>query len=184
MQAMAPDLTQRYQRAGELSADLKEFLAAFAPGMMSLVADVTPANRLGRAYGWYTTAVYIAMTLATMAYAADFRITFRGLWYTLASFPLHVFALLSALTRGRARFVVTSKGEAHRSLRPVAPRVIFPDSYDSIRIGVVQRSEQHAVDHAENRRVRPDAQCQRENRDCSETGIVRQHPSPMAQVLP
>jgi MFS family permease len=38
-------------------------LAAFAPGMMSLVADVTPANRLGRAYGWYTTAVYIAMTL-------------------------------------------------------------------------------------------------------------------------
>ena len=38
-------------------------LAAFAPGMLSLVADVTPSDRLGQAYGWYTTAVYIAMTL-------------------------------------------------------------------------------------------------------------------------
>jgi MFS family permease len=38
-------------------------LAAFAPGMLSLVADVIPAERLGQAYGWYTTAVYVAMTL-------------------------------------------------------------------------------------------------------------------------
>jgi MFS family permease len=38
-------------------------LAAFAPGMLSLVADLMPANRLGQAYGWYTTAIYVAMTL-------------------------------------------------------------------------------------------------------------------------
>jgi len=38
-------------------------LAAFAPGMLSLVADVMPVHRLGQAYGWYTTAIYIAMTL-------------------------------------------------------------------------------------------------------------------------
>lgn len=38
-------------------------LAAFAPGMLSLVADVMPSHRLGQAYGWYTTAIYIAMTL-------------------------------------------------------------------------------------------------------------------------
>jgi DHA1 family multidrug resistance protein-like MFS transporter len=38
-------------------------LAAFAPGMLSLVADVMPPHRLGQAYGWYTTAIYIAMTL-------------------------------------------------------------------------------------------------------------------------
>lgn len=38
-------------------------LAAFAPGMLSLVADVMPANRIGQAYGWYSTAIYIAMTL-------------------------------------------------------------------------------------------------------------------------
>jgi MFS transporter, DHA1 family, multidrug resistance protein len=38
-------------------------LAAFAPGMLSLVADVMPSERLGQAYGWYTTAIYIAMTI-------------------------------------------------------------------------------------------------------------------------
>jgi len=38
-------------------------LAALAPGMLSLVADVMPSDRLGHAYGWYTTAIYIAMTL-------------------------------------------------------------------------------------------------------------------------
>ena len=38
-------------------------LAAFAPGMLSLVADVMPAHRLGQAYGWYTTSIYTAMTL-------------------------------------------------------------------------------------------------------------------------
>ena len=38
-------------------------LAAFAPAMLSLVADMMPQDRLGQAYGWYTTATYIAMTL-------------------------------------------------------------------------------------------------------------------------
>ncbi len=42
-------------------------LAAFAPGMMSLVADVVPSHKLGLAYGWYTTAVYIAMTMGPAA---------------------------------------------------------------------------------------------------------------------
>jgi MFS family permease len=47
-------------------------LAAFAPGMLSLVADVMPSHRLGQAYGWYTTAIYVAMTLgpATGGYLA------------------------------------------------------------------------------------------------------------------
>ncbi|NJD91610.1 MAG: MFS transporter [Geobacter sp.] len=38
-------------------------LAAFAPGMLSQVADTMPAPMLGQAYGWYTTAIYVAMTL-------------------------------------------------------------------------------------------------------------------------
>jgi MFS family permease len=38
-------------------------LAAFAPAMLSLVADVMPVQQLGRAYGWYTTAIYTAMTI-------------------------------------------------------------------------------------------------------------------------
>lgn len=47
-------------------------LAGFAPSMLSLVADVMPSNRLGQAYGWYTTAIYVAMTLgpATGGYLA------------------------------------------------------------------------------------------------------------------
>jgi MFS family permease len=38
-------------------------LAAFAPAMLSLVADSVDPERLGQAYGWYTTAIYLAMTL-------------------------------------------------------------------------------------------------------------------------
>lgn len=38
-------------------------LAAFAPAMLSLVADVVPPEKFGQAYGWYTTAGYLAMTL-------------------------------------------------------------------------------------------------------------------------
>lgn len=38
-------------------------LAAFTPSMLSQVADAMPAERLGQAYGWYTTAIYVAMTL-------------------------------------------------------------------------------------------------------------------------
>ena len=47
-------------------------LASFAPAMLSLVADVVPPERLGRSYGWYTTAIYVAMTLgpATGGYLA------------------------------------------------------------------------------------------------------------------
>jgi MFS family permease len=42
-------------------------LAALAPGMLSLVADVIPSQKLGLAYGWYTTVIYIAMTLGPAA---------------------------------------------------------------------------------------------------------------------
>jgi len=37
-------------------------LAAFTPTMMSVIADVAPRSHLGRAYSWYTTAVYVGMT--------------------------------------------------------------------------------------------------------------------------
>ena len=59
-------LVTRCQLPGQMAAAYVLFgagLAAFAPGMLSLVADVMPAQRLGQAYGWYTTAVYCAMTL-------------------------------------------------------------------------------------------------------------------------
>jgi MFS transporter, DHA1 family, multidrug resistance protein len=42
-------------------------LAAFGPTMMSFVADFSPATHLGRAYGWYTTALYGGMSLGPAA---------------------------------------------------------------------------------------------------------------------
>jgi len=36
-------------------------LACFSPAMMSYVGDVSPAPFLGRAYGWYTSALYLGM---------------------------------------------------------------------------------------------------------------------------
>ena len=42
-------------------------LAAFAPTMMSFVADFSPATHLGRSYGWYTLAVYAGMSMGPAA---------------------------------------------------------------------------------------------------------------------
>ena len=36
-------------------------IAAFGPTMMSWVAEITPATHLGRAYGWYTTALFCGL---------------------------------------------------------------------------------------------------------------------------
>jgi len=38
-------------------------LAAFAPTMMSFVADFSPLTHLGRSYGWYTLSIYGGMSL-------------------------------------------------------------------------------------------------------------------------
>jgi MFS transporter, DHA1 family, multidrug resistance protein len=56
-------------------------LAMFAPTMMSYVADITPATHLGRAYGWYTMALYGGMSVgpATGGIVAEwlgFRLVF------------------------------------------------------------------------------------------------------------
>jgi len=38
-------------------------IAAFGPTMMTLVAVISPPTHLGRAYGWYTTAIFCGMSL-------------------------------------------------------------------------------------------------------------------------
>ena len=68
---------------------------------------------------------YLVVTLVTMAYATEFRINFRALWFTLGSFPVHIGALGRAIFGKRATFVVTSKSGGSRSLRPVAAHVFF-----------------------------------------------------------
>jgi MFS transporter, DHA1 family, multidrug resistance protein len=42
-------------------------IAAFGPTMMSWVAEVSPVTHLGRAYGWYTTALFCGLGLGPAA---------------------------------------------------------------------------------------------------------------------
>ncbi len=45
-------------------------MAAFGPTMMTLVTEITPATHLGRAYGWYTTALFCGLSLGPGAAGA------------------------------------------------------------------------------------------------------------------
>jgi MFS family permease len=55
-------------------------LACFSPAMMSYVGDVSPVPFLGRAYGWYTSALYLGMAagpgLGGAIAAWGFRVAF------------------------------------------------------------------------------------------------------------
>jgi len=55
-------------------------LACFSPAMMSYVGDVSPPRFLGRAYGWYTSALYLGMAagpgIGGAAAAFGFRAAF------------------------------------------------------------------------------------------------------------
>lgn len=62
---------------------------------------------------------YVLTTLATIVYATDYGLRFDALWFTLASFPVQVKALLSTFLGRSAKFIVTPKHGSNRSLRPV-----------------------------------------------------------------
>ena len=51
--------------------------AAFGPTMMSLVAEITPSTHMGRAYGWYTTALFCGLGMGPAAGGA------MGKWFGL-----------------------------------------------------------------------------------------------------
>jgi len=84
-------------------------VASFAPSMLSLVADTIPPARLGQAYGWYTTAIYLAMTIGPAA--GGFLGKSIGLRqvFVVAGGLLTAVALcaLLALPRSRARHPAT-----------------------------------------------------------------------------
>jgi len=63
-------LATRCGSSGQLAAVYVLFgsgLACLSPSMLSLVADTMPSEKLGQAYGWYTTGIYLAMTLGPAA---------------------------------------------------------------------------------------------------------------------
>lgn len=89
-------------------------LAAFAPTMMSFVTEVSPASHLGRAYGWYTMALYGGMSLGpacagfiaeSFGYLDVFLISgilvFLLFWFVFFLLPR---ARLVALRRHRSQF--------------------------------------------------------------------------------
>jgi MFS family permease len=98
--ALSSLLVTQCRQPGEMVAVYALFgvgLAAFTPAMLSLVADITPGERLGQAYGWYTTAVYIAMTVgpATGGLLAG-HLGLRAVFFVSAALLLGM-ALLAAL---------------------------------------------------------------------------------------
>ena len=60
----------------------------------------------------------------------------------------------------------------------------FADVDEPRRIGERQRPEKHRVDHAEDRRVRADAERERHDGDGREAGTAVQQPEPVADVAP
>lgn len=91
-------------------------LAAFAPTMMSFVADFSPSTHLGRSYGWYTMAVYIGMSLgpAIGGVAAE-QLGFRPVFLLSGLMVMAVFAFVFLLLP-RARHVLGEKRRRQTSL--------------------------------------------------------------------
>lgn len=71
-------------------------LAMIGPSLMAQVADISPASHLGRAYGWYTTAIYTAMSLgpAVGGILAEF-LGYRVIFFIVA---LAMFALVAPVS--------------------------------------------------------------------------------------
>lgn len=89
-------------------------LAAFIPSMLSQVANTFPAGRLGQAYGWYSTAMYVAITLgpATGGYLGK-AIGLRPVFY-LSGTLLFLVALVALVSL--PRFQETRRRESRALL--------------------------------------------------------------------
>ena len=59
----------------------------------------------------------------------------------------------------------------------------MPDANQRVRVLERQRTQQDAVDHAENGRVGADAECQRDHGNCSEAGAFVELSQRVAKVL-
>jgi MFS transporter, DHA1 family, multidrug resistance protein len=80
-------------------------LAMIGPSLMAQVADISPPTHLGRAYGWYTTSIYSAMSLGPaaggiLAQALGYRPVFLAV--AAALFVL-LFPVLLVLPRSRPK---------------------------------------------------------------------------------
>lgn len=94
---------------------------------------------------------YALAALATIIYASDFHVRFDALWFTLASFPVHVRALFSTFFGRRAAFVVTPKRQGGVTLRPVRVLLLATAvlagaaGYGLVRFGLVPSAVNNAA---------------------------------------
>lgn len=102
------------------------------------------------------------------------RAAIRKLGFT--SFRRNFGVLLGSQVRRPRRF-------RRRRTRKYAVQTVFPKRDQSVRRRIAQRPEQHRVDDAKDRRIRPDTQRQREHRHSGEAGILQQMANGEAEVL-
>ncbi len=98
----------------------------------------------------------------------------------VAQHEVEAFAALPARTDGHIgehrvlRAPIEVIRPAHPLLLDAPLGTALPQRDQPVRLGIRQRPEQHAIDDAEDRRVRPDAQREREHGDGGEAGVLQQ----------
>jgi MFS family permease len=81
-------------------------LAAFGPTTMSYVAGISPPTHLGRSYGWYTTALYVGMSLGPAAGGFVAEVWGFSLVFILSGLSIFVTFWLMFFFLPRARHVM------------------------------------------------------------------------------
>lgn len=84
-------------------------VAAFGPTMMAFVAQIAPATHLGRAYGWYTTALFCGLSLGPGVAGA------LGEWISLRSVFIFASAMVLVTLWGVMAFLPRKSFEHDKS---------------------------------------------------------------------
>ncbi len=81
-------------------------LAAFGPTMMAYVAGFSPPTHLGRSYGWYTTALYVGMSLGPGAGGFAAQAWGFPMVFVLSGLSIFLFYWVNLFWLPRARHVL------------------------------------------------------------------------------
>jgi MFS family permease len=81
--------------------------AAFGPTMMAWVAQISPPTHLGRAYGWYTTALFCGLGIGPAAGGAI------GKWFGFLPVFLTGGAVVAVVLWATVRFLPSTPGPQH-----------------------------------------------------------------------
>ncbi len=91
-------------------------IAAFGPTMMSWVSEISPSTHLGRAYGWYTTALFCGLGMGPAAGGA------LGEWLGLRPVFLIGATLVAFMVWAVQGFLPSQEAPANHTIqRPVHP---------------------------------------------------------------